>query len=85
MSEQAWVDEKRRKRMAAVDALSPDVRELVHVYGLNVVNAFIACGVTKPRHIRHLVETVLDDFSPTRGSFSGQGVRVAKLDRREPA
>ena len=33
-------------------------------------------GVEKPKHIRHVVETVLNEFSPTRGSFSAQGIRT---------
>lgn len=46
------------RRMAAVDAMAPPLRSLVHEYGLTIVNAFLQCGVTKPRHIKHLVETV---------------------------
>ncbi len=72
---QQFVQQKRSKRMRQVDQLPKDVRELVHDYGLNVVNAFLDCGVTKPNRIKHLVETVLDEFSPTRGSFSSQGTR----------
>jgi hypothetical protein len=45
-------------RMARVDAMSPELRGLIHDYGLTIVDAFLQCGVTKPRHIRHLVETV---------------------------
>ena len=46
------------RRMARIDAMSPEVRALIHEYGQTVVDAFIDCGVTNPRHIRHLVETV---------------------------
>lgn len=73
--DQAWIDAKRTSRMAAVDVMPDDVRALVHEYGLNTVRAFLDIGVTKPRHIRHIVETVLDEFSPTRGSPSAQGPR----------
>ncbi len=62
--------------MNAVDALPADVRYLVHEYGLNLVKAFLDCGVRKPTHIRHLVETTLDEFSPTRGSYVRQGIRT---------
>ena len=75
-SEQAWVDGKRVARMDGVDRMSSEHRELVHDYGLNVVNSMLAVGVTKPRHIRHLVETILNEFSPTRGSYSAQGPRL---------
>jgi hypothetical protein len=74
--EQQWIDEKRRSRMDRVDNFPPEVRALVHEYGLNVVGAFLQCGVTSPRQIRHLVNTVLDDFSPTRGSYSSQGQKT---------
>jgi len=69
----AKFQDRRVRRMARIDALSPDIRELVHEYGFNIVNGFLDHGVVKPRAIRHLVETVLDEFSPTRGSFSSQG------------
>jgi len=52
-----------------------ELRELVHEYGLTVVLACLDLKVEKPNHIRHLVETVLDEFSPTRGSHSQQGRR----------
>lgn len=73
---QARVEKNRTARMEAIDALAPAMRELVHDYGWTVVNSFISCGVTKPKHLRHLVETVLDEFSPTRGARSSQGVRA---------
>lgn len=69
------VHERRAARMSALDELPPELRALVHEYGSNVVHAFMDCGVTKPNRIKHLVETVLDDFSPTRGSYASQGVR----------
>ncbi len=60
-------------RMAAIDDLPKELRECVHEYGWNVVNAFICVGVKNHRHIRHLVEMVLNEFSPTRGPSSSQG------------
>lgn len=81
MSEQEhaeFVDKKRKARMDAVDRYPPEHRELIHAYGLNVVHNFIQCGVVKANHIRHLVETVLDEFSPTRGAYSSQGPRPSK-------
>ncbi len=73
---QAFVDGKRASRMKRIDELPKELRSCVHDYGLNIVNAFVDCGVKKENHIRHLVETVLDEFSPTRGSYSSQGVRT---------
>lgn len=72
---QAFVDAKRANRMAKIDALPPELRELVHEYNFDVVRAIMDCGVMKPARIRHIVETVLDAFSPTRGSSSNQGPR----------
>jgi hypothetical protein len=72
---QGYVDMKRGKRMARVDDMPPDLRALVNEYGLAVVDACMQNGVRKPRRIRHIVETVLDEFSPTRGSHSVQGLR----------
>lgn len=74
---QERLDRRRQDRMKRVDALSPDVRELVHEYGFTVVDAFLSLKITKARHIRHLVETVLNEFSPTRGAGSKQGTTRA--------
>jgi hypothetical protein len=78
-TKQEMVDLKRAKRMARFDEYDPGIRFLVHEYGLNVVKAIYDLGVTKPKHIRHIVETVLDEFSPTRGTYSSQGHRTALL------
>lgn len=67
---------RRQQRFETIDAMPADLRNLVNDYGLNVVKAFLDIGVCKPKHIKHLVETVLDEFSPTRGSFSAQGIRT---------
>lgn len=77
---QRAVERRRKKRMAKVDAMSPELRALVHEYGFHIVNQFMMNGVTSHRIIRHLVEIVLDEFSPTRGSFSVQGIRSYHAD-----
>jgi hypothetical protein len=69
--------------MAQIDRMSPELRELVHEYGYTVVRAFLDCGVEKPKQIRHLVENVLNEFSPTRGSFAAQGIRTMHDDARK--
>ena len=77
--EQRWLTPTGRARvarMAVVDDMSPAMRELVNEYGFAVVRTLLDVGVTKPRHVRHVVETILDEFSPTRGSYSKQGVRT---------
>lgn len=72
-----YIDGKREARMSEIDRLSPQLRELVHEYGWYVVDQFLKQGISKPRIIRHLVETVLNEFSPTRGSSSKQGIARA--------
>lgn len=72
----AHVQSKRIARMEQIDAMPKEMRELVNAYGLTVVKTCMDLGVTKPKHIKHLVERILDEFSPTRGSYSKQGVRT---------
>lgn len=79
---QAYVDNARRKRMRAIDGLPADIRQCVHEYGYTVVRALLDCGVKKARHMRHVVETVLDEFSPTRGSRAAQGPRNRAMENR---
>ncbi len=78
------VQDKRIARMNRVDEFDPVTRSLIHEYGLNTITQFVNAGVTKPNVIRHLVETVLDEFSPTRGSYSAQGIRSAIFDNHQP-
>lgn len=73
----AVIDGRRKARMDRIDALTPVQRHLVNEYGFTVVNAFMLIGVTKVKHIRHLVEVVLNEFSPTRGGSANQGTRRA--------
>ena len=70
--------ENRVKRMAEIDALPREVRELVHEYGYTVVRAFLDIGVAEARHIKAAVETVLSEMSPTRGSRSNQRGRKVR-------
>lgn len=72
----AGYEKRRVARMDAIDQMTPEMRRLVNEYGYNVVKTLTSCGVTKPKHIRHVVETILNEFSPTRGSFSSQGVNA---------
>lgn len=74
----AAIDRKRAARMSAFDSQTPAVRNLANEYGWTTVDSFLRLGVTNPRHIRHLVETVLNEFSPTRGSHASQGIRRAE-------
>lgn len=70
------VQAKRAARMQSIDSMPADLRALVHEYGLNVVRTLMDLGVRKPSQIRHVVETILDEFSPTRGAYSKQGIRT---------
>lgn len=68
------INAKRSARMKMVDELPKAIRDLVNDYGLNVVKTCLDLGVKKPHQIKHLVETILNEFSPTRGSYSNQGI-----------
>lgn len=52
--------EKCRVRMDTIDRLSPEIRALVHEFDWTIVHQFLNCGVRDPRHIRHLIVTVLE-------------------------
>lgn len=47
--------ERAQKRMARVDAMAPETRELVYEFGLEVVQEFLNHGVRSARSIRHLI------------------------------
>jgi len=68
--------------MKAIDSLPPDIRALVHEYGYTIVKTCLDLKITKAKHIRHLVETVLNEFSPTRGAYSIQGRRGRHDDEK---
>lgn len=85
VSNSEFLKEKRRKRMAIIDAMPAELRRLVNEYGYNVVHTLMNVGVRKPNQIEHVVETILDEFSPTRGSFSRQGIRTeVQMDQPKP-
>lgn len=73
---QQRVQDKRVARMNRVDSWPKELRDLVNEYGFTIVDMLYRLGVTKPNQIRHVVEAILDEFSPTRGSYSRQGVRT---------
>ena len=70
---EALVSKRRKDRFETIDNMTPELRELVYDYGLSVVQTALQVGIKKPKQIRHMVETVLNEFSPTRGNFSSQG------------
>lgn len=63
-------------RMQQIDSLPADIKALVHEYGWNLVKAYRDVGVLKARHIKHLIETTMNELSAVRGSYSKQGLRV---------
>jgi hypothetical protein len=63
---------RRIRRMASVDEMQPGQRRCVHDFGLNIVTAFSAHGITREKAIRHIVKTILDDLSPLNHSSSKQ-------------
>jgi hypothetical protein len=71
----AIVERRRAARMEVIDRLPEDVRQCVHDYGWTVVKTLMDLGLKKPKHIRHVVETILNEFSPTRGTYASQGTK----------
>lgn len=70
--------ERAQKRMARIDALPRDVRELVYEFSLEVVQEFVNHGV-KARSIRHLIgvarnerEDGLNFFRPNVGKIRNE-------------
>jgi len=70
-----------QKRMAEIDAQPPEIRALVHEFNWTVVKAFLDCGVTKPKHIRHLINRVLDGAS-AYGNGAKPKMREMGLDQQ---
>lgn len=80
---QRAVERRRRARMEMIDNYPPKIRVLVHEYGLAAVKAIYDLGVKKDNQIRNIIETVLDEFSPTRMSYSSQGESTRDKRRSE--
>jgi len=76
-----------RARMREIDALSPDIREIVHEEGWTIVKAFLDLGIKKAPQIKHLISTVRDGSSAygngTRGA-KDVPVLIAELATRAP-
>lgn len=53
-------NEKRHRRFEQIDALPPDMRQLVNDEGWTIVDNFMRCGVQKAAQIRHLIKMVRD-------------------------
>lgn len=62
----ASIVKRARERMARVDKFPPDVREVIHEFGLEVVQEFWNHNVRKPNAIRHLVEVVQGKYADGR-------------------
>lgn len=79
-AKQANYVQRARIRMDTIDKMPAELRACVHEYGFRIVADLAQLGISEPRHIRHIVETVLDEFSPTRCSSSAQGpsTRIAR-------
>lgn len=69
-----FLDVRRRARMDRIDAMPAELRACVNEYGLTIVDACVQLGITKARHIHHLVNTIrvgsvngtVPDFTPRR-------------------
>lgn len=57
--------ERRIRRMQSVDEISVEFKPIVHDWGLIVFEALWQCGVRKPNHMSHIIQTIINE---TRGS-----------------
>ncbi len=44
-----------KRRMAAIDALHPEMRKLVHEYGWEPVRLLMELGAKRPGHVEHII------------------------------
>lgn len=65
--------EKIVARMDRIDAMPKEIRELIHEYGLTMVQAFIDQKITKPNVIRHLIQQVQRGSLDVGSGDGGQG------------
>lgn len=59
-SEAHWRDLQQRaeKRMARIDTLPADIRELIHEYGWDGVKELLDLGVKRASHMRHIIKAI---------------------------
>lgn len=62
--------------LAVTDAWPPGLRACVHEFGFAIVDAFVTCGISEPRLIRHLVAVC---WMGARSPLDRPGVRGAGL------
>lgn len=60
---------RRILRMEKVDEIPDDLKPIVHEWGLTIYEALWQCGIRKPNHMAHIIQTVLNE---TRGSTDRQ-------------
>ena len=65
----ASIVKRARERMARVDQFPPDIRALVHEFGLEVVQEFWNHNVRRPNAMRHLIETVQGKYADGRNKI----------------
>lgn len=73
--------------MARIDSMPKEIRELIHEYGLTVVQAFLDLGVTRPTSIRHLIRQVQTGSNDPGTAIGGTGMiggRAMCVMPREP-
>jgi hypothetical protein len=74
---------RARKRMARVDNMQPDLRAIVHEYGLEIVQEFLNVLGARPKTIKHLIDTVLHrDLADGQARFK---INKSPYAKRNPA
>lgn len=77
MAEPHILGGRRLDALARTDTMPPELRAVVHEIGLPLVNLFIECGVTEPRHIRALVGAC---WTNAQGHANRNGGMAAQVD-----
>jgi len=65
----AAIVKRARERMTRVDQFPPDIRQLIHEFGLEIIQEFWNHNIRRPNAIRHLVETVQGKFADGRNKI----------------
>jgi len=64
----------RCKRMDKYDSLPRETRDFAKEFGYNITIQFINSGVTNPKNMRHLLQTIIEDLGMgDEKTYSKQG------------
>lgn len=61
------LEQKITARMKRIDGLTPKQREIVHEHGWRIVQCFLERGITDPKHMTAIINTILSEYRRPRG------------------